>query len=81
MDAVTQEFEAAKDVKVENVVGYTKVPLGLAGPLTIIGDYQKGAHYFRTSKFPIPNFIFYDQIRSYLPFPDARLRGRYMHSN
>lgn len=43
MKEATRDYEEAKGIKIENCIGFTKVPLGLAGPLTIHGDYQTGA--------------------------------------
>lgn len=42
MEETTRDYASTKGIKVENCVGFAKVPVGLAGPLTINGDYQTG---------------------------------------
>lgn len=45
MKETTRDYAMTKGVKVENCIGFAKVPVGLAGPLTINGENQQGSKH------------------------------------
>ncbi|KAJ0100700.1 3-hydroxy-3-methylglutaryl-coenzyme A reductase, partial [Diaporthe amygdali] len=43
LSATARDAELLKDIKIENCIGFTRVPLGIAGPLQLRGPDAAGS--------------------------------------